>query len=121
MSPGCQLGSSGQVVAHKCFMLGTICHHARLALGSTLSWVCAATDSVPSRTRVRKTSGPHGRSRRCMLSPGTGRTTVTANCYTREANSRLRLHPEGGKPPGRCREPSRPGKLDSMDALLEKP
>ena len=40
-SPGRQEGSAGQVVPHRWFRCGSICHQARLAFGSTVQRVCA--------------------------------------------------------------------------------
>src|SRR6266702_5828055 len=39
-SPGYHEGSSGHVVAHKWFKCGDTCHHARLALWSTVKTTC---------------------------------------------------------------------------------
>src|SRR6266550_5285125 len=59
-SPGCQEGSCGHVVAHRWFRCGFICHHARLALGSTVQRVCdcASAHAANTHSRTAVTVGP---------------------------------------------------------------
>src|SRR5712692_3201928 len=109
MSPGCQLGSWGHVVAQRCRMCGEICHQAKLDLGSTVNRIWAGRGRAPSHTADSKRIGKTWTRR-------TGRVLICdmpnslpgyeALMTLAKVNSRLQVGRDAGKPVKDC--PCRP-------------